>query len=212
MKFSDLQESIRARGIHACMRQAERIVAKLKPRRLLDLGGGKESRWSKATVCDYQCDGAFDFNTCTMPYVDCCFDLIVCEQVIEHLHNTSWFLSEIHRVMEPGGHLIISTENLVSLPNIAMMLAGRAPYSCQPLCGFYEGGFRHGPIMPQVLLPENHPVYSGLKGHVRILTFGQMRSLLARVGLKIISKCGYLGNHYILILARKIHKDETATD
>ena len=39
------------------------------------------------------------------------FDLVFCSEVIEHLVNFEVLLEEIHRVLKPGGRLILSTPN-----------------------------------------------------------------------------------------------------
>lgn len=40
------------------------------------------------------------------------FDYVVCFQVIEHIRDDHFFMSEIHRVLKPGGSLILSTPNV----------------------------------------------------------------------------------------------------
>lgn len=64
-----------------------------------------------------------------LPYEDNCFDLIHANQVIEHLSNIDNFISEIYRALKPGGHLIISTENLASWHNIFALILGYMPFS-----------------------------------------------------------------------------------
>lgn len=49
------------------------------------------------------------------------FDTVICFQVIEHIKNDSKLLSEIYRVLKPGGKLLLTT------PNIDMSLT-RNPY------------------------------------------------------------------------------------
>lgn len=39
------------------------------------------------------------------------FESILCSEVIEHISNTDQAVSEMHRVLKPGGRLIISTPN-----------------------------------------------------------------------------------------------------
>ena len=47
----------------------------------------------------------------TMPFRTGSFDLVVAFEVIEHIREWSMFLSEIRRVLTPGGQAIISTPN-----------------------------------------------------------------------------------------------------
>ncbi len=52
------------------------------------------------------------------------FDVVHANQVIEHLYNSDLFLSEIYRILKPGGYAIISTENASSWCNIAASILG----------------------------------------------------------------------------------------
>jgi ubiquinone/menaquinone biosynthesis C-methylase UbiE len=47
-----------------------------------------------------------------MPFVDESFDLIVCLWVLEHLKDPSATLSEVRRVLSPGGHFVFVTPNM----------------------------------------------------------------------------------------------------
>lgn len=42
------------------------------------------------------------------PFVDASFDCILCNQVLEHVFNPDEFLSEIMRVLKPGGKLLLT--------------------------------------------------------------------------------------------------------
>ena len=63
------------------------------------------------------------------PYANNSFDLVTANQIIEHLVNVDGFLQNIHRVLKPGGYLILSTENLSSWHNIAALLLGWQAFS-----------------------------------------------------------------------------------
>ncbi|MBU0648364.1 class I SAM-dependent methyltransferase [Patescibacteria group bacterium] len=65
----------------------------------------------------------FDLNT-RFKFPDNYFDAIHANQVIEHLTNSDNFLSEIHRILKPGGYAIISTENASSWCNIFASIMG----------------------------------------------------------------------------------------
>ena len=65
----------------------------------------------------------FDLNN-KFDFLDNFFDIIHANQVIEHLHNSDNFVSEIYRVLKPGGYAVISTENASSWCNIFASLMG----------------------------------------------------------------------------------------
>jgi ubiquinone/menaquinone biosynthesis C-methylase UbiE len=58
------------------------------------------------------------------PFSDATMDLVHANQVIEHVPDIDHFMSEIHRVLRPGGVAIISTENGSSWHNIFAALMG----------------------------------------------------------------------------------------
>jgi ubiquinone/menaquinone biosynthesis C-methylase UbiE len=64
-----------------------------------------------------------------LPFVDSAFDVIISNQVIEHLLNIDLSLSEMNRVLKESGYAVISTENLSSWHNIAALLFGLRPFS-----------------------------------------------------------------------------------
>lgn len=69
----------------------------------------------------------FDLNY-KFSYQDNYFDVIHCNQVIEHLYDTDNFISEIYRVLKPGGYAIISTVNLSGWHNIISLVLGFQPF------------------------------------------------------------------------------------
>jgi 2-polyprenyl-3-methyl-5-hydroxy-6-metoxy-1,4-benzoquinol methylase len=53
------------------------------------------------------------------------FDTIVCIEVIEHLENPRAVFREFHRVLRPGGAVILTTPNQESLRSLASLVLGR---------------------------------------------------------------------------------------
>src|ERR1700748_2682797 len=49
-----------------------------------------------------------------LPYPDNLFDLVTCSGTIHHTPNVSFILSELHRVMKPGGYLLLR-EPIISM-------------------------------------------------------------------------------------------------
>lgn len=65
-----------------------------------------------------------------LPFANGFFDVVQANQIIEHLWNTDSFLTEVYRVLKPGGYFLISTENLSSWHNLFSLLLGfQAPSS-----------------------------------------------------------------------------------
>lgn len=57
------------------------------------------------------------------------YDVIISNQVIEHIVDTDNFISEIKRILKPNGYIIISTENLASWHNICALILGYQDFS-----------------------------------------------------------------------------------
>jgi SAM-dependent methyltransferase len=72
---------------------------------------------NKIIVKKFDLNEKFDFN-------DSFFDVIHANQVIEHLYNSDNFISEIYRILKPGGYAVISTENASSWCNIFASIMG----------------------------------------------------------------------------------------
>jgi SAM-dependent methyltransferase len=79
-------------------------------------------------------------------------DVVVCNQVLEHLKNVWMPMTEMHRVLRPGGHAVLSVPNLASLHNRVLLALGRQPtsvrvfgphvrgYAFREFCDFVEHG------------------------------------------------------------------------
>jgi 2-polyprenyl-3-methyl-5-hydroxy-6-metoxy-1,4-benzoquinol methylase len=186
------------KGIKACEQKAIELSQSI-PGPSVDVGASNRHNARLLTLHK----GAKDFNTHILPFSADTLNLVICEQVIEHLHNTTWFLKELYRILKPDGHLLIATENLGSLPNITMLLVGKAPFSTQPICGNYYGGFKKERHTPNFALETSDPTFSGTHGHVRVLTKGQLIELLRETGFTIKRSYSYMLGHYVLIHCTK---------
>jgi SAM-dependent methyltransferase len=203
-----LQTSVarsRLAGIRRCDDWAGNLAAELKPDSLLDVGCGDGSmlfRYFKQPPRElYGVEGApeamvkaeqrgmkvasFDLNG-RWPYEDNKFDVVLCNQVIEHLHNGRLFATEAFRVLKPGGTAIIATENLCSLLNWFALTLGYTPFSLMQTCGRYLGNplGLHYMEAHEETVPMDHPAFSGIGGHVRVLTVRQAKELFELVGFE----------------------------
>ena len=65
--------------------------------------------------------------TATLPFESDFFDVVFSGETMEHLIDTDRYLSEINRVLKPGGTLLLTVPNVRSIASIAMMLVGYPP-------------------------------------------------------------------------------------
>ena len=56
-------------------------------------------------------------------------DVVLSNQVIEHIQDTDLFMAEIWRILKPGGYAVICTENMASWHNIFALVLGWQPFS-----------------------------------------------------------------------------------
>ena len=59
---------------------------------------------------------------------DATVDVVTANQVIEHLYDTDGFMRDVHRVLRPGGTVVVSTNNLASWHNIVALVLGAQPF------------------------------------------------------------------------------------
>lgn len=112
--------------------QISRRAAALAPERMLDVGCGdgrlaREIKQVLPRVVVHGCDlsvaalnraegldhrYAVDLNVDRLPEPDGSLDLVVASEVIEHLIEPGRAIAEFHRVLRPGGHVLITVPNV----------------------------------------------------------------------------------------------------
>ena len=104
-------------------------------------------------------------------YSDSYFDMVVFQEVIEHLHNSpKLVLDEIKRVLKPGGSLILSTPNIVSLKKRITLLKGDSIH--WDLKGYYNYEFSIPPNCEYI-------------GHTREFHLNELILMLEWAGFRI---------------------------
>jgi len=92
--------------------------------------GRVEPRTSKSSEGEqFSCDvELFDAEKDRFSYDDEYFSTVLCCELLEHLtEDPMHMMSEINRILKPGGHLVLTTPNIGSLRAIAAILEGYHP-------------------------------------------------------------------------------------
>jgi SAM-dependent methyltransferase len=114
------------------------------------------------------------------------FDIVLGNQVIEHLIETDRFVKEILRVLKPGGYTVQSTNNMASWHNIFALMLGMQPMPCHASNEVRQLGNR--------LSPQRHTGYPH-SGHVhwRTFAYAALRDLFEHHGFRSvgITAAGY---------------------
>ena len=83
-----------------------------------------------------------DLETTKLPFPDDNFDLVICNQVLEHLKNYNDVLNEIVRVTYKKGYILIGIPNLAHLINRIYLAIGIQPM-CIGIDSSHVRGFTH---------------------------------------------------------------------
>ena len=118
-----------------------------------------------------------DLNVDPLPFKDGFFDVVLMEEVIEHLINPDNALREAHRILKEGGLFLVSTPNLAWWLNRLVLLFGYQPYWSEVSTIYNVGKFKR---------PKN----IRLSGHLRIYTYRALKQLLELHGFMIITSKG----------------------
>ena len=88
-------------------RDCERLIAGLEPARLnvLEISG---DRWARQRFAKYKSVHYPAYDVCAEALPEC-FDLVIAEQVFEHLLWHGRAGKNVHQMLVPGGHFLIST-------------------------------------------------------------------------------------------------------
>lgn len=139
-RASAADRAIQSKGTSAdaIYRMVARTVARLGPRgTILDVGCGTGNlrpvigddfdRYVGVDVVDYGLPEGADFiqvdlDTGRVPLPDGSGDFVVSVETIEHLENPREFFRELARLVRPGGVLIVTTPNQLSLLNVFCLL------------------------------------------------------------------------------------------
>lgn len=118
------------------------------------------------TLREYNCQfAAVDILREPLPFPDAHFLLVTFSEVLEHLplERVNFALSELARVVRPGGLLIISSPNQASLENRILLLKGKSILA----------------------MPDHTESADGLFGHIRLYTPSETELAMSRLGFSL---------------------------
>jgi 2-polyprenyl-3-methyl-5-hydroxy-6-metoxy-1,4-benzoquinol methylase len=111
------------------------------------------------------------------PLGDNSFDVVVCNQVIEHIVDLDAFVTELVRVTRPGGAVVVATPNLASWTNVAALVLGQQAFSQSISQRWHIGNrFARRYRMP---FEWSYPL------HKHILTYQGLRDLFEVYGMQV---------------------------
>jgi len=116
-----------------------------------------------------------DLDSDHLPASDECFDLVIMDNVIEHIYDPRRLLGECRRVLKKGGILAVLTPNQARLVNRFRLLLGRSVY--------YPLDYWLGTCQEHI----NRKGREVFAGHIREYTIAELRKMLSLVGFEIES-------------------------
>ncbi len=172
----------------------------MKPKKILELGCGEGSlgqvlkRLTGAQVfgIDRSVSGLklaeekgilvkkFDLNK-GIPFNNNYFDLIISDQLIEHINDTDLLIKEAFRVLKRGGYLITITPNLSYWFNRLLFISGIYPI-------FLEASLRDKTLGQGFL--KKYMIQREAMGHIRVFNLPALVDILSNHGFLIIKKQG----------------------
>jgi len=86
---------------------------------------------------------SLDLERESLPFSDESIDVVIANQVMEHVKEIFWIFHQVSRVLRVGGHLIIGVPNLASYHNRLLLLVGRQPTVIQNRSAHVRGFSKH---------------------------------------------------------------------
>lgn len=99
-----------------------------------------------------------------LPYDNKSFDIVFCGEVVEHLVDVRFLITEINRILVAGGLLVLTTPNLAGFNDRVRFIFGINPRHCSPLS-------------------KDHSL------HIRPFTLGSLRTVLEKGGFNVTKFC-----------------------
>lgn len=139
------------------------------------------------------------------PYSENLFDIIVCQEVLEHIQHQQLLIKEASRILKNGGHLILTTPNKFYFDR-----RNGGNYSQQPIENIIDKQQLFQLLQPnfEVQSYETLIYAQGDNGVYKLLTNKYLLSFLRRVKIDKVWKqyllqCGY-GLHMAVVCTKRL--------
>lgn len=113
-------------------------------------------------------------------------DVVISSQCLEHIPNTDHVMEEVHRVLRPGGHFLVSVPNQAALAYILMMLFTLNP----PMNMVSDRYYGLGNMFSTRRWQKSAEYGTKGHGHLRLFATRAMNDLLKIYGFRVISNHG----------------------
>ena len=112
-----------------------------------------------------------------LPFADASFDVVICQEGIEHMPNQLHLFQELNRVLRPGGRAIITTPNYSNLrTRLSYLLLESEAYKLMP----------PNEVDSIWAADRAHDIHDVYLGHIFFANLTRQRALAALSGLRIV--------------------------
>jgi|AntRauTorckE6833_2_1112554.scaffolds.fasta_scaffold05914_2 SAM-dependent methyltransferase len=174
--------------------QLEFIKKHCSSKRTLDLGSSKSpysEYFPNRTSCDIEKREGVDVvaDAHKLPFEDSEFSVIVCTEVLEHLHSPHIAIKEMHRVLEPGGTLLLTTRFVFPIHDAPHDYYRYTEFGMKHL---FKDGWSIESIEPETRNFETIAVLVQRIGYQTTLRGGIFTKAIVLLSAKFISSLGWL--------------------
>ncbi len=137
-----------------------------------------------------------------LPFEDGSIDVVLSNQVMEHVKEIFWILHQVTRSLRVGGYLILGVPNLASYHNRLLLLLGKQPTAIQNHSAHLRGYTRHDILrMFEMIFPGGYELV-GFRG----ANFYPFPSFLAKPLAKILPNGAW--GIFMLFKKKRVYNEE----